>query len=236
MPEDYHQAVERAERALLNEEWDYALEEFDKVISQNPALPPAEEAELYNGRGAALLKTGRYEEAGAALEKALSLNHTLASAHFNLALLNEATGDFDNALTAYNRSIYLEPQDAELYFRRGGIYFIREEFEKTVEDNTRAIELHTGSEAVTGPYIARGLALYRLERFDEALQDYTHALEVDPRGAADAYFYRALVYLDTEQALPARADLQAFLLMTADPDGELGHQAREIIEVLDTLE
>jgi tetratricopeptide (TPR) repeat protein len=79
------------------------------------------------------------------------------------------------------------------------------------------------------------LSYYQLERLDEAIADYSKAVEIDPRGAAEAYFYRALAHIDQELALPARADLQAFLNLTPDSRGEMASQAREIIQELDTL-
>jgi tetratricopeptide (TPR) repeat protein len=227
---DYKSLIAEAERALINEEWQYALTLFEQLLPLAP--DKAERAEVLNGRGVALLKLERYEEAIAMLEEAQKLEPDKAEVYFNRALICENIGDFEGALAFYNRTIELKPDDAEAYFRRGGIYFQSHQFEETVADNTRAIELHSG-EAVTGPYIARGLAYHQLEQYPEALKDYSQALEIDPRGAADAYFYRALIHMDMEEALPARADLQAFLLMTDDLDGLLATQAHEIIEALD---
>ncbi len=234
--------IEGAEHALVNQEWATALDMFNRALA---FLGPAqagtaqpEIAEAHNGRGVALLELDRYGEAVKALETALILRPDMAGAYYNLGLAWEGLGHPENALHNYNRAIELEPHDAEAFFRRGGMYFALEEFERTVEDTTRAIELH-GDEAgavATGPYIARGLALHRLERYDQALADYSTSLTSDPRGAAEAFFYRALVYLDKGEALPARADLQAFMTMTDDLDGVLAEQAREIIEVLDKQE
>jgi tetratricopeptide (TPR) repeat protein len=197
-------------------------------------------AEAFNGRGSALLELGRVGEALAAFSAAIELDPNSAEAYFNRAQTLEAQGSgrLMEALADYNQAIELEPHDAEFYFRRGGLYFQYGDYGLAAMDNTQVIEMHTGvaqTEVLIGPYIARGLSYYQLERLDDAIADYSKAVEIDPRGAADAYFYRALAYIDQEQALPARADLQAFLTLTPDSRGEMATQAREIIQELDML-
>ena len=91
------------------------------------------------------------------------------------------------------------------------------------------------TEALIGPLLARGLCYFQQERLDDAIADYSRAVTLDPRGAVEAYFYRALAFIDQEKALPARADLGAFLNLTPDVDGEMASQAREIIKELENL-
>lgn len=236
--------VRQGEATLLSGQWDAALNWFDKaLVDLRPSASGQHSlllAEAFNGRGVALLQMERLGEAIAAFSAAVELNPQLANAFFNRGLALEALGPgrFTDALADYNRALELEPHDAEVYFRRGGLYFQRGDFGLAAADNTKVLELHASGgsgEAVIGPYIARGLAYHQLGQFDRASADYTQAVTIDPRGAADAYFYRALIYLDQEQILPARADLQAFLNLTPDSQGELAEQAREIIEELDTL-
>ena len=239
MEEKPSELIAQAEQSLINEEYGSALDLFSRVLALlgQPTDPAQlrEVAEAQNGRGVALLELERYGEAIKAFEAALSIEPKMAGVYYNLGVAWEGLGNLEHALLGYNRAVELEPHDAEVYFRRGGVYFSLEQFEKTVEDATKAIDLHRdqGDTVATGPYIARGLARHRLEQYDLALADYSKAATADPRGAAEAFFYRALVYMDKGEALPARADLQAFLMMTDDLDGLLAEQAREIIEELD---
>jgi tetratricopeptide (TPR) repeat protein len=238
MAEDITDLTKQAEMALLNQDWAEALGKFDIVLvtlnQTAQTLPDVEMAEIFNGRGVALLQTGVPQQAIESFNRAIKLNPHMATAYFNRGLAWEASDNIPKTLEDYAKAIELEPNDAEVYFRRSAVYFMLEDFEKTVADATRAIEMHTAA-PVIGPLVGRGLAYHRLENLEAASQDYTRALEADPRAAADAYFYRALVFLDNEDALSARADLQAFLLMTDEPDGLLGMQAKEIIEELDKL-
>ncbi len=238
MDESPQALIEKAELELLNEQWATALELFNRaLVLLNPAFMPSEVAEAENGRGVAMLELGRYGEAVKVLEAAAMLKPELSGVYYNLGLAWEGLGQADTALHNYTKALEREPQDAEIYFRRGGIWFGLGEFEKTVEDATKAIELHSGQAeaAATGPYIARGLAYHQLQRYGDALLDYSKALEIDPREAADAFFYRGLVFIDRGDILPARADLQAFLTLTDDLDGVLAEQTREIIQELDKL-
>lgn len=235
MEESPSELMKQAELELTNQRWTQALDLFSKaLVLLNPTDP--EIAHAQNGRGVALLEMQRYAEAVKALETAVLVDPQMAGAYFNLGVCWEGLGHAENALHCYNKAIELEPHDAEFYFRRGGVWFGLEQFEKTIEDTSKAINMHDASAALTGPYIARGLALYRLERYEEAIADFTHVLQVDPRGACEGFFYRALVYIDRGEALPARADLQAFLTLTDDLEGILAEQAREIIEELDKLD
>jgi tetratricopeptide (TPR) repeat protein len=230
--QDAKELVAQAELDLINEDWESALTHYEAALPLLGDAPDSELAEVFNGQGVAFLKLDRIEEAITALSKALQYTPAMAGAYYNLALCYQNIENFEQALQNYDRAIELEPQDAEVYFRRGGVYFMLEKYEQTIADNTRVIELHPAG-AVTGPYIGRGLAYYQLERYEEASHDFSQAIESDPRAASEAFFYRALVFIQLDQPLPARNDLQAFLLMTDEPDGSLGVQAREIIEALD---
>jgi tetratricopeptide (TPR) repeat protein len=233
--------IEQAEQALVNQDWDVALEGFNLALALlgpvQTGQPAALFAEAQNGKGVALLELGRYGESVKAFEAALTIKPDLPGAHYNLGLAWEGLGQLENALHNYTKAIELEPHDGEAYFRRGGVYFATEQYEKTVEDATQAIELHRADAAgaAVGPYLARGLALHRLEHYDEALADYNQALAAAPGEAWDAYFYRALVYIDKGEAYPAKADLEAFLTLTPDATGVQADQAREIIVELDKV-
>lgn len=241
MEQSPKELIEQSEQALVNQDWDVALEGFNLALvllgPVETGQPAALFAEAQNGKGVALLELARYGESVKAFEAALTIAPDLAGAHYNLGLAWEGLGQLENALHNYTKAIELEPHDGEAYFRRGGIYFATEQYEKTVEDATKAIELHRGDAAAVavGPYLARGLALHRLERYEEALADYGAALSGGPRAACDAYFYRALVFIDKGEAFPARADLQAFLTLTPDAAGVQAEQAREIITELDKV-
>lgn len=243
MEQSPKELIEQAEQHLVNQDWPEALENFNLALAllgpveAGNGQPAALFAEAQNGKGVALLEVGRYGEAVKAFEAALTIEPNLPGTHYNLGLAWEGLGQLETALHNYSRAIELEPNDGEAYFRRGGIYFALEQYDSTIEDATRALELHRNDAAgvATGPYLARGLALHRLERYDEALRDYGLALSGDPREACDAYFYRALVFMDRGEAFPARADLQAFLTLTPDPAGVQAEQAREMIAELDKV-
>ncbi len=241
MEQSPKELIVQAEQALVNQDWADALEDFNLALvllgPVDTGQPAALFAEAQNGKGVALLELSRYGEAIKAFEAALTISPDLAGTHYNLGLAWEGLGQLENALHNYTKAIELEPHDGEAYFRRGGIYFATEQFEKTVEDVTQALELHQDAGAVVaiGPYLARGLALHRLERYDEALADYSQVLAGDVGEGCEAYFYRALVFIDKGEALPARADLQAFLTVTPDVMGIQAEQAREIITELDKV-
>ncbi|MGW3944189.1 tetratricopeptide repeat protein, partial [Streptomyces phaeochromogenes] len=89
-------------------------------------------------------------------------------------------GQYEAALTDYNRSLEISPQVARSYYGRGMTYLLMERHDNALTDLNRAIEIK--------PEYARAIAYrgltYRLmERYDDALADYNRAIELDPEYA-----------------------------------------------------
>ena len=97
-------------------------------------------------------------------------------------------GQYQQAITAYSRSINLLPGNADAYLGRGYVYEKMGEYEKALSDYTQVIALKpTDPQA----YFVRGLLYDLLGRTEQAIQDYSVTISLRPNDA-DAYYYRGM--------------------------------------------
>ncbi len=95
----------------------------------------------------------------------------------NRANANFVMGEYDTAITDYNRAIELNPKESAVYFSRGLAYFNKQSYTPAIADFDRVIELDP-KEAMA--YFKRGNALEKTGNFERALSDYQKAVELDP--------------------------------------------------------
>ena len=84
----------------------------------------------------------------------------------------------------------MNPNYAEAYNDRGGVYGFKGEFDKTIIDCSKAIELNPNYPIA---YNNRGIAYGNKGEFDLTIADYTKAIELDPNYAI-AYCNRGNTY------------------------------------------
>lgn len=96
---------------------------------------------------------------------------------FNRGHSYEAAGDYQRAVSDYNRAIALKPDMAMAYEARGNSYYKLRQYDWAITDYSRAIALIPGN---AEPYGNRGNAYLALARPDKAIADYTRALKLDP--------------------------------------------------------
>jgi tetratricopeptide (TPR) repeat protein len=164
-----------------------------------------------------------------------------ASEQYNRGIERQRAGDLAGAITAYTRSIEIEPGFGDAYNNRGIAYFGVNNLAAAVADFSRSIELKPSESAYNnrgGAYITlgkikeaiadfteairlkptaetyynRGAAYEHEGQPDSALADYTHAIELDPR-LARAYAFRGINLLRRGETQKAQQDLdKAFAL------------------------
>ncbi len=96
---------------------------------------------------------------------------------FNRGHSYEASGQYDQAISDYNRAIALKPDYAIAYEARGNSYYKVRQFDWAITDYGRAIMLMPNNPE---PYGNRGNAYLALAKFDKAIADYSKALKLDP--------------------------------------------------------
>ncbi len=139
-----------------------AIENFDKAIKINP-----ENLDAYSSRGTAYFFNKEFQKAVndfAIVAKYQPDNYQAFNA---LASALAGLGDYDNALKLVNRSLLINPNNAEAFFTRGGINISRNEYKQAIGDYSVVIKIRPFADA----YISRAFAYKSLEMEEEYQKD-----------------------------------------------------------------
>lgn len=99
------------------------------------------------------------------------------------------TGNHEDAIAAYTRSIELNPDNYLAYHNRGLSYDHLHKYKEAVNDYIKSIDLNPG---YTAAYNNRGAAYHHLKEYSKALEDYSKAIVLAPEYKT-AYYNRGLI-------------------------------------------
>jgi TonB family protein len=94
----------------------------------------------------------------------------------NRANANFVMGEYDAAITDYNKAIELNSKEPTIYFSRALAHFNNKSFNLAIADFDKVIELDPKEASA---YFKRGAALEKVGSFEKALSDYQKAAELD---------------------------------------------------------
>jgi predicted O-linked N-acetylglucosamine transferase (SPINDLY family) len=139
--------------------------------------------------GSVLGEKKKFDDAAAALRRAIAVDPSRPLAHFNLANVLRWMGRYEQALAAIDAHLALKPGNAEALVLRGDSCIKLGRLDDALSSADRAIAAAPGyAEA----HNARGNALAKLRRFVEAIASYDQAIGLNPR-YAEAFHNRAIV-------------------------------------------
>lgn len=113
--------------------------------------------------------------------------------------------------------------NAQLYIKRGDVYFEHREFFDAVEDYTTAIELEPGADQA---YFGRGMALARQGLIGEGIADLSIFIKRNPKSSL-AYTKRGVRYMWLQDFNNAEKDFTKALLL--DPENAEAHDDLGVI-------
>jgi tetratricopeptide (TPR) repeat protein len=116
-------------------------------------------------------------------------------------------GEYDLAISEFNKALEINPRDANAYYNRGLAYWHEGKFDQAILDYSKAIEINPG---LAEAYINRGSAYSKKKQYDQAISDYDKALERNPNLEV-AYNNRGLAYLNTKRYDQAISDFNKAL-------------------------
>lgn len=99
-------------------------------------------AEFWEDRGCRLCQTEQYEEAVAALKRAIALNPNYCQAWNNLANALSALKRYGSALGSYDKAVALNPRYHQAWFNRGLLLAEMQAYGNALESYERAIAIH----------------------------------------------------------------------------------------------
>jgi tetratricopeptide (TPR) repeat protein len=109
---------------------------------------------------------------------------------FNKGYAFYESGNYKEALNAYNKAIQLNPQYAGAYNNRGVVYSKSGNHQQALNDFNKAIQLNP-QDAMA--YYNRGLAYDGLGNHQQAINDFNKAIQLNPQ-YAEAYNNRGFAY------------------------------------------
>jgi lipopolysaccharide biosynthesis regulator YciM len=123
----------------------------------------------------------------ATVAKGLEINPGDADAYNNQGNAYRSKGQYDQAITDYNKALEINPRYAEAYINRGTTYFRKGQYDQAITDYNKALEINPRNAVA---YYNRGIAYSSKGQYDQAITDYNKALEINPR-YAEAYYNKA---------------------------------------------
>jgi len=185
-------------------QFDRALDAFDRAIERDPAM-----ADAYNAKGVIMTRRGQYDEAVRLYQKALDLNPGDAGYRINIAITYHVQGRSGEARTAYQNAVQanrdfagmfdfltregaptraaapsaidpLQQMAAEKAYDDGAAYLRLKSMTKALDAFDRALALNPdNADALNG----KGVVMTTKRDYDQAVQFYRKAIDADPRNA-----------------------------------------------------
>ncbi|MEM9275243.1 MAG: tetratricopeptide repeat protein [Cyanobacteria bacterium P01_F01_bin.143] len=180
-------------------ELEEAIANHQKAIQLNPNY-----ANAYNNLGNALADQGRLDDAIANYEKSIELNPNASNAYFlrgitlmemqfpsferklnkveleeltKVKLIEATQGKLDEVLTSFQKSIEINPNDADVHLMLGVTFFLQGKLEEAIVSFQKSIEINPNEDST---YQALGVALRQQGKLGEALTIFQKAILINP--------------------------------------------------------
>ena len=116
---------------------------------------------------------------------------------YNQGIEKYKNGDLQGALSDYTKAVELGHVNADIYMRRGIIFYELELYKEAIEDFEKVIQLEPDHSLA---YYGRGLVREKLNDFQGAFQDYSWAILINENwgDSSDTYFGLASAYYNRE--------------------------------------
>lgn len=101
-------------------------------------------------------------------------------------------GKLDEALTALNKALEIDPNFAEAYFNLGVLYCTRGLTDRGIDEFRKALKLQPNNAKM---HLYLGRAYVDIESFDNAIEEYKQAIRLNPKDAT-TYFELGMTYHD----------------------------------------
>ena len=205
-PKDSEAHRWRGDVFLNKREYDKALSEYDEAIQLN-----SKNGMAYNSRGAALIQKGEIDKAITDFDEAIRLDPSIANGHFykrhraaaetlrhnpQNPKFTEAADrgskafknrDFDQAISAFDEMIRLDPNHSEAHRWRGDASLNKHDYDKALSEYDEAIRLDPANGMA---YCCRGAALTAKNEAENAIAAFDEAIRLDPGIANQAFYQR----------------------------------------------
>lgn len=108
--------------------------------------------------------------------------------------IKQKQGDLDGAFESFNKAVIKFPNESEPYYKRGNIYFLKDELALAIEDFTEALQI----EKLPNYYIYRGLSYLKQNNYEKVISDLTAAIKLD-NTLFTPFAYLGVAYIRTNE-------------------------------------
>ncbi|MBN1998334.1 tetratricopeptide repeat protein [candidate division KSB1 bacterium] len=197
-------------------DYEAAVVNYNKSIELN-----ASDANVYRGKGLALLKLRKFDEAVEVFQKAVEIDPSNADAYSALGSALNLQKDYTKAIEAYEKSIELDQTKYKTIYNLGLVY-------TKVKDNKNAIKYFRMATQVNPEYYTAfnslGVALVNDDQLDQAIMAFDQAIAVKD-DYDEAYFRKAAAYNKLGEYGEALAAAQKCLESTRKFKGAANYEA-----------
>lgn len=190
-----------------NEEYDLALEAYNKVIEINPNNHFA-----YHSRGFILAKLKKYEAAIKDLEFSVPHYPNNYDGYIYLGYAYFTVGNFDAALDNFHSAINLNPKSHFGYANAGDVFLKLKDYKNALDNFEKEHKI----KASTQNYINQVNALINLQRYKDSLSIIEKCFLLYSDNI-DLYYWRGVAYYYSNQFDAALTDLNHYLKTASTP-------------------
>ncbi len=174
-----------------------------------------------------MLTEGKVDQAIASFEKALQLDPSLASVHYNLGAAYERKENLAKAREHFQEAVKLKPDFGEAYLSIGNSYLAERKFDAPAVD-----ALIKATELLPQNYNAfynLGVCYSNSGKYVEAEGAYRKAVTINPNEPV-AHYQLAMALLGQSKNLEAKAEFQKYLEL--NPNAADRQEVEELIKTL----
>lgn len=142
--------------------------------------------------GSTLVEMGRPDLALPHFQAAATFMPQLSGAHYNLGILAQQQGHFDDAVREYELALRYASDDigtARAHNNLGFLWLNQGNLKAAIEQFSAALQIYPDKQ---NSLFGRGMAEYRLGNLDAAVNDFSRAARIAPMAPADFWLGRAL--------------------------------------------
>jgi tetratricopeptide (TPR) repeat protein/predicted Ser/Thr protein kinase len=183
----------RGRTALEKGRYDLAIAELTEALQMD-----LHSAELYQFRGMAYSGKGLHEQAIADYTRGLELEQPNSPKsgwlYARRAENSLQLRKFESALADCAEALKLKGDHLHhTFFTRGCIYETQGEYEKALEDLSKAIKINYAPHPSAHPYRLRGAVFANMQQWDKAADDYGKALQIWPENPENWFIHACLL-------------------------------------------
>ncbi|HSJ54516.1 MAG TPA: tetratricopeptide repeat protein [Anaerolineae bacterium] len=151
-----------------------------------------------------------------------------AQEFFQVGNQHARVGEFEEAISAYQAALELEPDHVSAMTNLGVAYYNNGQLDEAVSEYLKALAVSPDDEAIHSNLAA---AYVQQGKLEEALASYTRALEIEPT-LSQAYFGLGVVYMQMEQTEDAIQAFENFQKYDNGEDSVATSQAEQYLNQL----